>query len=463
MTQALTPEPAEAVAQNKGRLPFGFAPNFFLALVIGFIWVVPLWWSLRFLPLLILWNGLVFAAWIWDLTRLPAAAGLKVRRSFTGPLILARSTGVAIEIEQIGRVPLRIFAIDELSPTLYAKIPQFDLDVWRGGPGRHEYAIAPRKRGDAKLGAVFLRYRSGFAFAERWAVARIQQAVCVLPDLTEAQQQGLYLIRSRQMDIQKRRQRDPGLGREFESLREYREGDDVREICWPATARRHNLVTRTFTAERSQTVWVVMDAGRLMRAEIAQPDRAFPLSKLDYSVDAALSIAQVAGQQGDRVGAIAYGRAIQQMIGAGRGATHMRQWVDALAHVRAEPLEANHGLAVRALMQKQTRRALIIWITDFAETPTTPDVVEYAAQSAKKHLVLFAVVSQPDLAAAARQIPETESDMYRGAAALALLQRREILIRSLRQQGVLALEVTPGRLTTALVNEYLSIKDRNLL
>jgi uncharacterized protein (DUF58 family) len=115
------------------------------------------------------------------------------------------------------------------------------------------------------------------------------------------------------------------------------------------------------------------------------------------------------------------------------------------------------------LLQKQTRRALVVWITDFAETPTIPDVVEYAAQIGKRHLVLFAAISQPDLAAVAYQVPATEREMYRGAAALALVERRELLIRGLRQQGVLAMEVAVGKLTTHLVNEYLAIKDRGLL
>ncbi|MBV8197094.1 MAG: hypothetical protein JO263_03085 [Candidatus Eremiobacteraeota bacterium] len=105
----------------------------------------------------------------------------------------------------------------------------------------------------------------------------------------------------------------------------------------------------------------------------------------------------------------------------------------------------------------------MVWLTDFAETPTVPDVIEYAGQLAKRHLVLFAAVSQPDLAVAAHRVPESERELYRTAAALGLLQRREVLIRSLRQQGVLAIEIPPGNLTTRLVNEYLSIKDRNLI
>jgi len=463
MTEALTPAPVKAVAQKRGRLPFGFAPRFFLALGIGLIWLVPVWWSPRFVALLLIWDALVFTAWFWDLSRLPLPSKLHVRREWTGPLILARSTNAVVEFQQAGQSPLQVFATDELSPALYDSVPQFELTLPSAGQVRHEYFVVPRRRGDTQLGSLFFRYRSSFAFAERWAVAPLQQTVCVLPDTTEANQQALYLIRSRQIDMQKRRRRQPGLGREFESLRDYRFDDDVRDICWSATARRHGLVTRTFEAERSQTLWVVIDSGRLLRAEVAQPEQTFRLSKLDYSVNAALSLAQVASQYGDRVGAIGYGRTIQQAIGAGRGPEQVRRWIDALAHLRAEATEANHALAARALLQKQTRRALVVWITDFAETPTIPDVVEYATQIARRHLVLFAAVSQPDLAAAAHQVPETEAEMFRGAAALALLQRRELLIRGLRQQGVLAMEVAPGRLTTSLVNEYLSIKDRSLL
>jgi uncharacterized protein (DUF58 family) len=463
MTRPLTPEPVAAIAGNKGRLSFAFAPRFFLAIAVGFIWLIPMWWSLRCLPLLLLWNALVIAAWIWDLSRLPAPTKLNISRAFSGPLILGRPVKVVVELRQAGRTALHVSALDELSPVLYGEIPQFQVEVAPGGEARQEYTIIPRKRGDATLGSVFLTYRTAFAFAERWAVAPLSQSVCVLPDITEANQQALFLIRSRQVDTQKRRHRDPGLGREFESLREYRHGDDLREVCWPATARRHHLVTRTFQAERSQTVWIVIDAGRLMRAEIEKPGRDYRLSKLDYSVDAALSITKVALQYGDRVAGLAYGRKVQQAIGSGSGAAHIRTWVEALARVRAEVLEGNHALAARVLMQKQTRRALVVWLTDFAETPSVPDVVEYAGQLAKRHLVLFAAVSQPDLAVVAHRVPETEQELYRTAAALGLLQRREALIRGLRQQGVLALEITAGNLSTKLVNEYLSIKDRNLI
>jgi len=263
--------------------------------------------------------------------------------------------------------------------------------------------------------------------------------------------------------MERRRLRVRGLGREFESLREYRSGDEFRNISWTATARRSKLITRVFQVERSQTVWIVLDAGRLLREQIVSGGAALRLSKLDYAVDAALALAQVAMHSGDRVGLLAYGRGIQQNCNSGRGALHLRSIVESLALVYPEPYEADHGRAAHALLSEQHRRSLIVWITDLAETAGTPDVVEYALQMTRRHLVLFVAVGQPDLNACAARRPESEEEMFRYIAAIEIVQRRELLLRRLRQQGVLAMELLPGALTAELLNRYLDIKDRSLI
>jgi uncharacterized protein (DUF58 family) len=263
--------------------------------------------------------------------------------------------------------------------------------------------------------------------------------------------------------MEKRRRRQRGQGREFQSLREYRQGDDLRDVCWTATARRHHLTTRVFEIERSQVVWIVLDAGRLLRAEVPQVGSDLRLSKLDYAVNAALSLAQVATQCGDRVGLIAYGRSVQQKLPAGRGAPHLRTIVDSLSQVRGEASEADHSSAARVLLTGQHRRSLVVWITDFAETPTPPEVIEYAMQITRRHLVVFCAINQPDLTALAQATPKTTQDMYRHAAALEIAHRRDLLLRGLRQRGIFAFELVPGLLASSLVNQYLDIKERNLL
>jgi len=433
-------------------------------LIVGLVWLVPAWWSTRMLPAVFLWDFFVVAVFLFDMVQLPTPSKLEARRKWSGALALGVPAEVTLAFRNTGKVALRCRATDETPSSLRAFPPTVELISRARGEGTEKYSVLPRHRGDAKMGRVFVRYESKLGFAQKRAVADVAQMVRVLPDLDEARHQALYLIRSKQVDMEKRRRRQKGQGREFQSLRDYRQGDELRDVCWTATARRHQLTTRVFEIERSQVVWIVLDTGRLLRAEVPQDSAEnLRLSKLDYAVNAALSLAQVATQSGDRVGLLAYGRGVRQNIPPGRGAVHIRTIVEGLAKVRGESSEADHSTAARVLLTEQRRRSLVVWITDFAETPTVPEVIEYAMQITKRHLVVFTAMNQPDLTALAQATPQNTTDMYRHAAALEIAHRRDLLLRGLRQRGVFAFELLPGQLTSSLVNQYLDIKERNLL
>lgn len=463
LASPLTAAAVQARARPHGLLPFGFAPRFYFALLLGLVWLAPAWWSPGLIEGLFVWDGLLLAVWLVDLLRLPAPGRFEAQRIWAAPLLLARESAVWLEIRHSGKAPVRASLIDETPLTLSDQPPALEAVIRADGWSRVSYSVVPRERGDVRMGRLYFRYRGALGFAERWAEADLAQTVRVLPDLSRASQYALYLIRSRQVEMGRRTKRQRGLGREFESLRDYRDGDDLRDISWAATARRHQPITRVYQLERSQAVWIVVDAGRLLRAKVNDPERAVPASKLDYAVDAALSLAQVASQFGDRVGLVAYGRSIQQSVALGRGPLHLRALVDALAQVRGEPLEADHARAVRALLRMQSRRSLVVWLTDFAETATTPEVLEYAVQMTRRHLVLFAAMTQPDLAALAQAVPQHEEEMFRHAAAVEVIERRQLLLRQLRERGVLAIDLAPSMLAGRLVNQYLEIKDRAML
>ena len=457
------PPAASARAHSAGRFRIGFGTRFFVALLIGVVWVVPSAWSPRLIVGMFIWDGLFLLLWLQDLLRLPKPEELELQRVWHSPPSLGVRSKVSVELRNFGRRPVFARVTDETPRALRREPPVVELDVPAGISASADYEILPAQRGDLSLGKLFVRYQSALRLAERWAVAQTSASVRVLPNLEQAKQQTLYLIRTRQVAMERRRRRLRGLGREFESLREYRTGDEFRNISWTATARRSKLITRVFQVERSQTVWIVLDAGRLLREQIVRGGASLRLSKLDYAVDAALALAQVAMHSGDRVGLLAYGREIQQNQNAGRGASHLHSLVESLALVRAEPYEADHGRAAHALLTEQHRRSLIVWITDLAETAGTPDVVEYALQMTRRHLVLFAAVGQPDLNERVAQRPESEEEMFRYIAAIEIVQRRELLLRRLRQRGVLAMEIMPGALAVSLVNQYLDIKDRSLI
>ncbi len=459
----LVPNEVASRGRPLGRVPFGFGPRFFVMLLLGFLWLVPAWWVPRLIVAMILWDVMALVMSGVDLARLPKPQEIEGRRSWEHAPSLATRAKVTLRVRNFGKITARCTLVDETPTSFRTGLPSLSLIVPAGQLASTLYDIVPRERGDVRLGRLFLRYQSQLGFAERWVSVEISQTVRVLPDLEQARQQALYLIRSRQVEMEKRRRRQRGQGREFESLREYRQGDEMRDVCWTATARRHQLTTRIFEIERSQAVWIVLDAGRLLRAEVRQEGSELRLAKLDYAVNAALSLAQVASQCGDRVGLLAYGRGIQQNLATGRGPAHLRNIVDSLAQVRGEAAEADHSRAARVLLTEQSRRSLVVWITDFAETPTTPEVIEYAMQMTKRHLVVFTAMNQPDLTVLANTAPRTTEEMYRHAAALEIASRRDLLLRGLRQRGVFAFELVPGLLASSIVNQYLDIKERNLL
>ena len=461
IARPIAPVPVSAAAVSRGRWRFGFSRRFLLLLAVGAVLAIPSWFDSRAIVMLAVWNAIVVVAWAMDLQQMRPGT-LEVTRSWKGPLALGIESTVTLSVLNKGPVSLQATLVDDLPPSLRRTLPVVELELPSTRvlddelPGA-EYAVLPAMRGDLDVGTVSLRCRTAWGLAERWLTASLEQSVRVFPDLYESRRQAMFLIRSRQVAIEKRRARVSGLGRDFESLREYQVGDDVRDICWTATARRAKPVTKVYQPERSQAVWIVVDGGRLLRARIESR------MKLDATVDAALALAEVALAAGDRVGLITYGRSIHMRLAPDRGHHHLRGILDALATLQPERAEADHAAAAAAVLSAQKQRALIVWLTDLSETAAVPDIVESAARLSPQHVVLFALMRQPEITALGAAEPATEEQMYQVLAAQETLERRDVLLRGLRQRGVLLVDIDPNAPAVAVIDQYLRVKDRNLV
>jgi uncharacterized protein (DUF58 family) len=457
LAATLTPPRIEGAGLRKGKIGVAFGSRFFLLLVCGLAWLAPGFLDRRFLWGILGWDVLLLLGWLYDLVRLPRPEQLIATRQWTQPVALAVESRVELMLENRGGTGIYADVMDDVPQQLRDEVPLLRLAVKPAERVSGYYDIVPGRRGNAHPEALYIRYESPWRLAQRWSRVPLAQTIRVYPNLDEAKSHAMYMVRSRQIEMQKRYSRIRGAGRDFESLREYRDGDELRNVCWTASARRGKLVTKTFQIERSQTIWLVLDCGRLMRTRVGS------ISKLDSAVNTALTLSEVALGGGDRVGLLAYGRNIQQRILPGRGGTHLRLIMEQLTDVREESAEADHLRAVSALMTLQKRRSLIIWLTDLAETSMTPEVVDAAMLLVPLHLVLFAVIGQRDLARTALLYPSDAGAMYQAAAAQEMMHRRELLLARMHERGVLALDVNYAALTTTLVNTYLEIKQRNRL
>jgi uncharacterized protein (DUF58 family) len=474
ISASLHPSTVRAACRQRSRFAFALTGRSIALLITGFLVLIPGFWNGALSYAMLAWDGLVLLAVWLDGMRLPRPGELMASRSWANAPALDSETEIELTIENHGRVLLDCRLIDDLPPALVQLPKTHSVMAYPRSRASTRYRVEPHERGDAEAGWLFVRYRSPLGLAERWAKAPLTQMVRVYPALRTGEEQQIFLARSRQIDLQLRQARQRGLGRDFESLREYREGDDLRDICWTATARRGSPITRQYQTERSQPVWIVLDCGRLMRsrvAAIARGESALPVaqsqvrvhSKLDYACTTAVSLAQLALYSGDRVGLLAYGQGIQQRLLPGRGATHMRQLIESLAQVRAEGGEADHLRATAMLNRLQPRRSLILWITDLAESAMRPEVIDGAVQLLRRHVLLFVAMAQPEIDRIAQARPKNVEQMFRATAAQEMAGRRELLLARLHEQGALTLDLNPEALTSSVLNQYLAVKERAMV
>ena len=482
--RTLIPPAVTATARPLSRasrvLGFGLTRRALLLLVVGLAWLIPAFFKAKLWWMMVAWDGMMLGLIAFDVAMLPAPGRLTVTRRFLESPKLGERIEVELELVQESNRLLEITMTDALESSLAPMPEALQVIAYPRDAVRVVQAVYPGRRGDLKLAGVFLRYRSGLKLSERWAVAECAQEIRVFPRMDEAGADSeLYLMRARQIELQKRRLRLRGVGREFESLRDYQRGDELRTISWTATARRARLITRQYTTERSQQVWVVLDAGRLSRTAFelrrrgealrgeseqeAAENLQLTVMQLDQAATATVMLAETVQSSGDKFALLTYGRGIQQQLLPGAGPSHLRILIDQLSQVRGEAAEANHMMASTRLKQLQRRRALIVWITEISDSVGLPEVVAASIDLVRRHLVLLVLLHHPELDTLAASANTGIEQMYRIAAAQEMLQRRRGIIARLRQQGVLVVESGPGEIGLRTINSYLEIKAKGLL
>jgi uncharacterized protein (DUF58 family) len=488
--QTLIPESASGVAKPMGRIGrwagFGLTARALLLFCGGLLLAIPAFWHPRRIGFMLAWDVLLLILCIADAARLPRPESLVVTRWFIDSPQLGEPTRMEIAIRMEADAVIDAHVVDDLHAALIASPQTQRVEVFPREEAISAQTIWPGERGDFTLGKVYVRYRGALGLIERWTAAEpviasgAVQRVRVFPAHEDSRgRAAFFLLRARQIELQRRKLQLRGTGREFESLRDFQQGDEMRSISWTATARRGKLVARQFTAERSQQVWVVLDAGRLSRTAfelrrggpelvgetVMERDRAhrMTVTQLDQATTAAVMLAQVVSGSGDKFAMLAYGREVKQALPPGAGVVHTRLLLDLLSQTRADAAEADHLNAVARLKMLQRRRGLMVWITELVDSAGRPELVAAASELVRRHLVVLVLLKHPELEELAARVPKTREEMFHSAAAQEMLERRRETIAHLERQGVLIVETTAEEVGARAVSQYLEVKARGLL
>ncbi|MCY7392783.1 MAG: DUF58 domain-containing protein, partial [Leptolyngbyaceae cyanobacterium CAN_BIN12] len=234
-------------------------------------------------------------------------------------------------------------------------------------------------------------------------------------------------------------------------------GDDPRLIDWKATARRSRVVVRVLEPEQEQTLIVLLDRGRLMTAQVKG------LARFDWGLNATLSLALAGLQRGDRVGVGVFDRQIHTWIPPERGQTQLPKILERLSPIQPELLEPDYLGTVSAIATRQTRRTLVVLITDLIDEIASAELLAAMTRLAPRHLPFCVTLRDPQVDVKAHSAITTVPDAYARAVALDLLAQRQLALAKLKQKGVLILDAPADRLSEELVDRYLQLKARNQL
>jgi uncharacterized protein (DUF58 family) len=436
-----------------------FVPSRRLAGIVALtavLWLVPgsigPWIALGILIAVLLTAAL-------DVVSLPGASDLVVERLLDPTVGVGDSAELTYLIRSSwGRT---LFA------TLHDALPGEHL---AGGVDRDERQLAPRSsvelrgrvtglaRGDAVLGPVALRVRTPLGLAARTLRWATDDRVLVAPSLAGVRRFRWLAVHQRLAVAGVRDTRRRGEGRTFANLRDYVVGDDPRHIDWKASARRGRPITREFTIEQSQTVYLLIDAGRSM-TQIAGA-----YARFEYALSSALVLADVASTAGDRVGAMVFDDQLRALVPAQRGRAALQALRAALVPVQPSLVEPDYAAAFRALASRQRKRALLVMLTDVIDARAARALLGHLTRGASRHLALVVALRNEALVEAAR-LPETVGvrPLYTSAAAEELLAERATALQRMRDAGVIVLDVAPDAMAAAVVNQYLELKARGAL
>ena len=319
------------------------------------------------------------------------------------------------------------------------------------------YRVTPKERGRYHFGALHVRLEGLFALGAAIATLPAREAVRVFPNLRGPKRYELAARLGSLHSVGVRTVRRAGGGGEFEQLREYVSGDSLREIDWKATAKRNRPVTRVHGQEQSQTVLIALDAGRMMATKLDE------LTKLDHAIHAALLLAYVALRSGDRVGVVVFADDVLTFVPPNRGRNQYRRILEALATVEASPSYVDFRRLSAFVRARVPRRALLVVFSDLLDDSQALPLAEQAAALRAKHLPLCVTMNDPVADALAFAPATSAQDVYRRAAAAALLEDRDAIRVHLRKAGVGLIEAPAAELAVATVNRYLDIKSRHAL
>lgn len=413
---------------------------------IGFVAVAfaPRWQTV------LLWAGLWALVVLADVLLAPSPRTLEARRQQPAAVRLDESAQSQLVLTNPGNRTMSLHVRDAWVPSAGAAANRHSVTIPAGQSRRVRTGLLPTRRGERRADLVTIRSRGPLTVAGRQTSLEAPASLMVLPPFRSRKHLPSRLALLREMDG-RTAVLTRGEGTEFDSLREYVIGDDVRAIDWRATARSGDVVVRTWRPERDRRVLIVVDTGRLSAVRLGDETR------LDAQIEATLLLAALASHAGDRVDVVAVDTEVRARVAGERGPKLMNELAEKLAPLEPSLVETNWTTVATVVRQQLSQRALVVLLTALDPSTIGNGILPVARALAADHTTVLAAASDPELAQMREEIA-TPSDAFLAAASERTELEHDVTEHRLRSRGVEVVESAADSIAPALADTYLRLK-----
>lgn len=365
-----------------------------------------------------------------------------------------------VEIRIISAYPFAIYLtiIDEIPIQFQERNFKLNLNV---KPTKKEeriaYTLKPTERGEYHFGNLNIYASSKIGLVAKRFRFDADAMVPTYPSFKQLRKFELLNINHNLQDYGVKKIRRIGHTMEFEQIKDYVLGDDLRTINWKATAKKNSLMVNQFQDEKSQPIYSIIDKGRVMKMPFEG------LSLLDYAINATLVISSIALKKHDKAGMLSFSKKVENMVVAQRRSSQMRLILESLYNVKTDYFESDFSRLYANIKRHITQRSLILLYTNFETLDSLNRQLPYLKAIAKNHLIVVIFFKNTELKSIVNEKAATIQQVYDKVIAEKFAFEKRLIVQELKKYGIYSILTTPENLTIDTINKYLEIKSRGLL
>lgn len=382
--------------------------------------------------------------------------GIEGQRILNEKLSNFDTNPVKISLENHFNFKVKITVIDELP----YQFQIFDFKIEEEiNPNRAKtisYQLKPTERGLYEFGNTNVFVSSPLRILERRIVLNTQSSIKVFPSFLRLNQLSLYNFKAHLNELGVKKSRRIGHSMEFEQIKNYVLGDDIRTINWKATAKHQKLMVNQYVDEKSQQIYCAIDKGRLMKMPFDG------LSLLDYAINATLVFSNIVLQNQDRAGMFTFSNQMEDLIKAERRSNQLEKISNDLYNIKSNFIESDFGMLYNTLKYKITQRSLIILFTNFESLDSMQRQLPYLKAINKNHLLIITFFKNSELENYLNA-PKKQIDPYQKGLIEKFIYEKQQIVLELNKHGIQTILTRPEDLEIDTINKYLEIKSRGMI